>query len=502
MKNSKRIVYWTIALAMVMLLGFSGCGNKTASDKTGSSSQSTSKTLEEVTLTWYELYFTGIPSDMEIVNDEINKYTMEKIRAKVDIKATPFGDFEKRMSLIIASGEKFDICFTSSWVNNFVRNVAKGAYLPLDDYLKNTPKLKETLPEVAWNATTINGKIYGVVNQQIFAWADGFGFMKELVDKYNFDINSVKKYEDIEPFLKAVKENEKDMIPICARFLLTHQIGGYGPIMSPYTPGAVKIEETEKFKVVNQWETPEYKAWFETNGDSYLKGYIQEDAVSIKDISALSRAGKYAVMPDGVIKPGGDIEGAGPNFGGKEVVQIAYTDRYVTNDSIYGTLMAVSKTSTNPERAVMLLEMLSTDPKLINLVSFGIEDIHYKKTSDTQIEAVKDSKYNPNQTWAFGNSLLAYALSTQNPKLSEEVINLNMTGKASSILGFVFDSEPVKAQIANCASVTDKYLQGLWTGAIDTHIYLPKMLDELKKAGSDAIIAEMQKQLDAWVKTK
>ncbi|MBO9608448.1 MAG: DUF3502 domain-containing protein, partial [Paenibacillaceae bacterium] len=39
-------------------------------------------------------------------------------------------------------------------------------------------------------------------------------------------------------------------------------------------------------------------------------------------------------------------------------------------------------------------------------------------------------------------------------------------------------------------------------GAVDPDVELPKFLEKLKNAGADAIIAEKQKQLDAWKATQ
>jgi putative aldouronate transport system substrate-binding protein len=40
----------------------------------------------------------------------------------------------------------------------------------------------------------------------------------------------------------------------------------------------------------------------------------------------------------------------------------------------------------------------------------------------------------------------------------------------------------------------------LYTGTIDPESYIPKFVDKLNSAGLQKIIAEKQKQLDAWAK--
>ena len=66
-------------------------------------------------------------------------------------------------------------------------------------------------------------------------------------------------------------------------------------------------------------------------------------------------------------------------------------------------------------------------------------------------------------------------------------------------MGFVFDSAPVYDQMAACASVVSEYRGALLYGLVDVDSYLEKFNEELKAAGIDEIIAEEQKQFDAWL---
>lgn len=67
------------------------------------------------------------------------------------------------------------------------------------------------------------------------------------------------------------------------------------------------------------------------------------------------------------------------------------------------------------------------------------------------------------------------------------------------LTGFVFDQEPVKAQLAQINAIDTEYLP-IFSGAVDYTAKEAEYQDKLKKAGSDAVIAEIQKQVDAWAK--
>ena len=76
--------------------------------------------------------------------------------------------------------------------------------------------------------------------------------------------------------------------------------------------------------------------------------------------------------------------------------------------------------------------------------------------------------------------------------------DLNRNATPSNALGFVFDFAPVKTEKANCDAVIDELYYAISTGSVDPDKYLPMLIDKLKKAGADKIIAEKQKQLDEW----
>ena len=79
---------------------------------------------------------------------------------------------------------------------------------------------------------------------------------------------------------------------------------------------------------------------------------------------------------------------------------------------------------------------------------------------------------------------------------------MNASAVTSSVLGFSFNPEPVKTELAQCASVVNEYYVPLFTGSVDPDAVLPPFLDKLRNAGADKVIAEMQKQIDAWKATR
>ena len=105
----------------------------------------------------------------------------------------------------MSAGEECDIIFTAPWINSYANNVANGVLAPLDDLLLNhAPGLWGSMPPTTWDAARVNGVIYGVINQQIFPKPWGVHPRKDLAEKYGLDLDSVTKWEDMEPWLADV----------------------------------------------------------------------------------------------------------------------------------------------------------------------------------------------------------------------------------------------------------------------------------------------------------
>ena len=82
----------------------------------------------------------------------------------------------------------------------------------------------------------------------------------------------------------------------------------------------------------------------------------------------------------------------------------------------------------------------------------------------------------------------------------EKTKEINDNAQVSCMLGFAVDTTPIALEATNCASVVQEYYDRFEAGIGDTDAMISEMRAKLKTAGADKIIAELQKQVDAWVK--
>ncbi|MBD2848434.1 ABC transporter substrate-binding protein [Paenibacillus sp. IB182496] len=470
-----------------------GAGNGAASSgsETAGAGNNGEGAPPEVELIWY-YGVSQVSPDQDQIEEAVNELVKAKLNATVELRPIDFGSYTTKLNTASAAGEKFDLVWTANWAFNYDENVKKGAFLPLDELLAEyAPSTQEAIPSFTWDATRYKGEIYAVPNYQTVTSRYGASIRKDLADKYGFDAGTVEKIEDLEPFLKLVKDNDPDLTPL----MLTGPGTKFEPFMYGYDDSGVKIGDTS-FKVNFMEETPEYERFVYMMHDWFEKGYINDDASTVKQIDSMYN-GKYAAGLESAMKPGYEAEKKTSN-GGYDVIGIPFTEATTRRTSNITTMTAISRTSANPERAMQLIELVNTDPELFNLLSFGIEGEHYEKIDDNTVRIDTGGGYTA-QNWVFGNVFNGYLVEGQAPDTWEKTRELNESAYVQPTFGFSFDDSNVKAEAANVAAVKAEYEPLLMTGTVDPEEYLPEYLEKLRGAGAEKVLAEQQKQLDAWV---
>ena len=98
-----------------------------------------------------------------------------------------------------------------------------------------------------------------------------------------------------------------------------------------------------------------------------------------------------------------------------------------------------------------------------------------------------------------GNEFITYVWEDDDADLWEQTREYNNTAICSKAMGFSFDNAKVTAELSALSNVTAQYTAGLECGVLDPNEYIPKLIDDMKSAGIDTVIAEKQSQLDAWL---
>lgn len=151
------------------------------------------------------------------------------------------------------------------------------------------------------------------------------------------------------------------------------------------------------------------------------------------------------------------------------------------------------------KKSVELLGLLNSDPELLNGLIYGIEGEAWEKVGDNRVKLLDG--YGPNKhmaAWNTANNAIIYVQESITDEMIAERDRSIAEATASPILGFIFETDTVKAEISNLNNVMSQYLDGLNTGTLDPDQAIPEMNAKLKTAGYDKVLTEMQKQYDAF----
>ncbi|MGO4497591.1 extracellular solute-binding protein [Paenibacillus sp. 2RAB27] len=150
--------HMSIVLAATMLGGaVTGCAKKeepVASNPVGSAKPADKKRIKISSM--FPLY--GDPAQ----KTEAWKFIEDKFNIDYEPLAIPNNSSEEKVKLAVASGDMADFTTWESFPSaDFSNYVDQGAFLALDDYIKDMPNIMKT-PQAAWDNLKINGKIYGI----------------------------------------------------------------------------------------------------------------------------------------------------------------------------------------------------------------------------------------------------------------------------------------------------------------------------------------------------
>ena len=482
----KKVVSCMLAAAMV--LSMTACGNSSApaasettpaettteettaaETETGDTEEVAASDLEPVTL---KMYFHGSNvTDDTAVMEKVNEYLQEKLNVTLEPIWGTWGDFDTNAVLALQGGDDVDIYFTCSWsadeYNKFARD---GYWVRLDDPENNliekyASDLWSTLPEVLTNGASINGAdgygVYAVPGYKDIATQNCWDVNVPLLEKYGYTVDDIKNtdYYGFGDILKTVKEGEgDDFYPLLVEGavlerMVTNSIiitgdSGTGNFMSYYLdPTDVSKPGSVGVNIVNKFGTDEFKKFAEQTREYYLAGYIDpamanpNQANDVRSQKQLS--GGYLIGTQSY-SLGYELQASQER--GFEVAMVPCTDAYVDTTSSQGAMMAISTASKNPERAMMFLNLLNTDPTLMTMLNYGVEGVTYELQDGLVNFTEGRDAYQP-WTNGMGNVTILTPTVAQGADFWDDFKAYYGSAKEIPLLGYSYSSENCETEM-------------------------------------------------------
>ena len=143
-----------------------------------------------------------------------------------------------------------------------------------------------------------------------------------------------------------------------------------------------------------------------------------------------------------------------------------YKGAEITKEAIFENgLFGISKYSDYPERAMEVLTLMTTDADFHNLLTFGIEEVHYIVNADNKNVITKlNDDYSMN-FFKTGNALLGYVTDDMDPDYVADAKAKNLNGFISPYFGYTLDTaslDEAKLALLETAKAYNAYLAPIY----------------------------------------
>lgn len=404
---------------------------------------------------------------------------------------------------LIDSGEYFDILGRVSSFGDedmcdpisstYYYFAQQGVYEPLDEYLEmeEYADIKNSMPQKYWDSYKYNGKIYGVYPFVTLCGNSGLRIYNDVLEQTGFGFEDFNKpLSELEPVLKEIYDKTGKRVYYYSSVLnsdifIGNSIGLEGLVISDG-------------RVVNGFELPEFADYYKTLDSMAQQGFITIDKYDESDESD-------------------DVAGIpvlhSAAYGETIVNEANNTTTFITKQNNYigspGGANGVNAKSENKEMAVDALLNLFYNAELNNIITYGVEGVHYEivdgnvvMQNDNSIdveglgidmEGAGDLKYGVDTS--FNNPMISLPYSGANTEIiTRDYYSAYETAEYLDGFGFLFDGSEVHDSFSKVLGV----IMSFEPSQEDIEAYLEAFNAELYDAGLQDILDEANRQLEVY----
>jgi hypothetical protein len=347
---------------------------------------------------------------------------------------------------------------------NYYNLATKGQLAALDEKLNNEAKsLRSSIHSTLFTAAKVGKKTYGVPVNNAIGEYTYLAFDAELLEKYKIDPNTLKSLEDLQDYLELIKENEPDVTPLKSAKVSTE----INFLANEGFPALIASNGT----VVDAYKNPAFKNYFAMVARYKALGYIADQVATEEDDNA-----RYAVrIETGTID---SIEKSLESTG-REYDFSLFSAPLATNETTIDNIFCVSKYVVANEltEVMKIVTALNTDPQLMNILTYGVENENYRLNDDGQVVRLEEKPYyiDPNHA---GNCFITHTLAGENPDKWNNAIKQNQDAIVSPSLGFT--SDPTAFKYKETVTVEDPKKPGeMIEQEVEHVIYEPDYINVL-----------------------
>lgn len=523
----------SLIMLIVMLLSLlSGCGNSekedtsTTTETTSESNDTSSNTgtdetavvqedQEDEEMVTIDVMILSLGAQGEgalAVEEKLNEITEKEINTHVTLHYVEPGQYSQQLNLAIAGGENIDVVMTTPIPPaGFTALTSSNSLVPLNDLLeKYGQDALATVGDLV-KGTTINGTIYALPSYRDLASGAYILMRKDLLEQAGLleDAQAMETWDEYTNIMKKITEqfdingtgaNDADgtVLTITNVWLDGEKLSD-AQSFDNLGDNSRLIASDDQGNVINYYKSEHYKAMIGRVRDWYKNGLVFKDSATSEEIvdTHLSTDTYFSATINGEL--GSDV--AHSTASGKELMAKKITSIKTGTGNITKFGWAIPVCSTKHEAAAKFLNILFKSAEVNNLLAWGIEGVDYVvENGFAKFPEGITRETVPYHTadFLYGNQFLVTPWEGSPEGIRELALKEMEEGGLSKYLGFSCDTSVIVNELTAVSNVINEYKAGLDTGMLSEAEY-DKFIEKLDAAGAEKVVAEYQKQLDAWL---
>lgn len=432
----------------------------------------------------------------EFFKNEFHDAVLNDLNIDLTVEFLPWGS-DTNVSTMLASGENFAIEYI---VSNYDWHT-KGYLATIDEELidQYLPQLKEARGETnGFDCVKYNGDIYAIPfgNKPYAGSMQYFDVRGDILDELGVNPEDITTLDQLEDLFRQVQEKYPSMRILTNPEFLPYALWGY------CGEGTRSLNERNDFFYVNEEEDSDQTySFFESDGFKNLCGITArwaEEGFLDKDLLTNPSQGEMDWtsgncfarngMPSALLST--SLKTATPDAY-ETLIKIGDQINVKTKDYDWGIAISAADQD-KVDRWLQLFNWMYQDQEHYDLCVYGVEGTDYQKNEDGTIEKLVNDSFI--DSWF----MEAIPYESFDPSFSEETIEKYMTfdkgSKLSKLSGFSFDTTPVASELAMLTSIYSEKLLPMTLGFLDYDENIEGVISDMKAAGLDTYLEEVQKQ--------
>lgn len=221
--------------------------------------------------------------------------------------------------------------------------------------------------------------LYGLPTNGEHCQIQGFEYNREIAEQYGLDLSAVRTPENLTPVFAELQRKAPDITPIFIRPFtsFTGQVdfldNGYGVLTEDSGSTVIDLYRTEAIASL-------MRLFYSWQQSGYVFDYPQD-----------GMAASFYLASGQVF---GTITSGKVGFAAQETKNLGHEMEFLLFSAPYSTTTSQSTfwyvipaSCQEPEKAMQLLNLMYTDSNVSNLIMYGLEGVHYRRTSAGSIRS-------------------------------------------------------------------------------------------------------------------